>query len=47
VSGHYLEKNGFPEVYNVLFGFEGELDETRHRNTRNGWRVDGLPWEQS
>lgn len=47
VAGHYLEKNGFPEIYNVLFGFEGELDETRHRNTRNGWRVDGLPWEQS
>jgi rhodanese-related sulfurtransferase len=47
VAGHYLEKHGFPEVYNVLYGFEGELDETRHRNARNGWRVEGLPWEQS
>ena len=25
---------------------EGELDEDHHRNSRNGWRVDGLPWEQ-
>ncbi len=33
-------------VMNVLYGFEGELDERHHRNTRNGWRVDGLPWEQ-
>jgi hypothetical protein len=33
-------------VVNVLHGFEGELDESHHRNARNGWRVDGLPWEQ-
>lgn len=38
---------GFSEVINVVHGFEGERDENHHRNTRNGWRVDGLPWEQS
>jgi hypothetical protein len=31
---------------NVLHGFEGDLDERFHRGTRNGWRHDGLPWEQ-
>jgi rhodanese-related sulfurtransferase len=46
-AGRYLEKKGFPEVYNVQFGFEGEMDETRHRSTKNGWRFDGLPWEQT
>ena len=37
---------GFKHVINVVHGFEGELDESHHRNSRNGWRVDGLPWEQ-
>jgi len=45
-AGAFLEENGFTEVYNVLHGFEGELDEQHHRSTRNGWRFDGLPWEQ-
>ncbi len=42
-----LEAAGFKQVINVLYGFEGERDENMHRNTLNGWRVDGLPWEQS
>ena len=46
-AGRYLEKYGFPEVYNVLHGFEGDMDETHHRSTKNGWRFDGLPWEQT
>jgi rhodanese-related sulfurtransferase len=41
-----LEEAGFTQVYNVLHGFEGELDETHHRNSQSGWRYDGLPWEQ-
>lgn len=45
-AGEFLEKHGFTEVYNVLYGFEGELDEHHHRSTKNGWRHDGLPWEQ-
>ena len=42
-----LEAAGFKNVINVLTGFEGDRDENMHRNTLNGWRVDGLPWEQS
>jgi rhodanese-related sulfurtransferase len=45
-AGEFLEKNGFTEVFNVQYGFEGELDEHHHRSTLNGWRFDGLPWEQ-
>lgn len=45
-AGAVLEQAGFAQVINVLHGFEGDLDETHHRNTVNGWRHDGLPWEQ-
>lgn len=41
-----LEGAGFSNVCYVLHGFEGDLDAQRHRNTLNGWRHDGLPWEQ-
>jgi rhodanese-related sulfurtransferase len=45
-AGAALEQAGFSDVYNVLHGFEGELDEHHHRNSTAGWRHDGLPWEQ-
>jgi rhodanese-related sulfurtransferase len=45
-AGTALEQAGFTEVYNVLHGFEGDLDEQHHRGARNGWRYDKLPWEQ-
>ena len=38
---------GFKRAYNVLEGFEGDLDCTRRRGTLGGWRAAGLPWEQS
>jgi rhodanese-related sulfurtransferase len=41
-----LEGAGFTDVYNVLEGFEGPLDEEHHRGTLGGWRKEGLPWEQ-
>ena len=45
-AGMALEKAGFAEVYNVLEGFEGPLDDDHHRGTISGWRKEGLPWEQ-
>jgi rhodanese-related sulfurtransferase len=45
-AGHVLEAAGFTDVVNILCGFEGELDDRFHRSTVNGWRHDGLPWEQ-
>ena len=45
-AGLALEQAGFKEVYNVLEGFEGPLDEDHHRGTLGGWRREGLPWEQ-
>lgn len=46
-AGEFLQAEGFQNVINVLHGFEGDRDEAMHRNALNGWRVDGLPWEQS
>jgi rhodanese-related sulfurtransferase len=41
-----LESGGFSDVAHVRHGFEGELDEHFQRGRRNGWRFDGLPWDQ-
>jgi rhodanese-related sulfurtransferase len=45
-AGKALEAAGFTTVLNVLHGFEGSLDANFHRGTVNGWRFDGLPWQQ-
>jgi rhodanese-related sulfurtransferase len=37
---------GVAPSYNVLDGFEGQLDDNRHRGGR-GWRAIGLPWTQT
>ncbi|MDA8456100.1 rhodanese-like domain-containing protein [Acidovorax sp. GBBC 3334] len=37
---------GFGTVFNVLEGFEGELDALQHRGSDDGWRFHGLPWVQ-
>jgi rhodanese-related sulfurtransferase len=45
-AGCALEQAGFSHVYNVLHGFEGELNDNHQRGKASGWRFDGLPWEQ-
>jgi rhodanese-related sulfurtransferase len=45
-AGDALERAGFARVYNVVNGFEGEMNERHQRNSIAGWRFDGLPWEQ-
>lgn len=37
---------GVAPSYNVLDGFEGQLDGDGHRGG-NGWRAIGLPWRQT
>jgi len=38
---------GYSACYNLADGFEGDLDEHKHRNSVNGWKFSGLPWTQS
>lgn len=39
-------KAGFVNVFNVLEGFEGELDAQLQRGKQDGWRFHHLPWVQ-
>ncbi len=42
-----LSAAGFRDLTNVEEGFEGPLDEKKHRSTVGGWRFCKLPWQQS
>ena len=46
LAAEVAAKAGFTRVFNVLEGFEGEIDEQRHRGGQGGWRSHGLPWVQ-
>lgn len=46
LAAEVATKAGFTRVFNVLEGFEGEIDEHQHRGTADGWRLQGLPWVQ-
>jgi rhodanese-related sulfurtransferase len=39
-------KAGFTQVFNVLEGFEGDIDVHGQRGHSNGWRLHNLPWVQ-
>ncbi|MBS0471124.1 MAG: rhodanese-like domain-containing protein [Proteobacteria bacterium] len=42
-----MTQAGYSRAYNVVGGFEGDLDGERHRGNMNGWKAAGLPWKQS
>ncbi|GFO72292.1 hypothetical protein BJAS_P2417 [Bathymodiolus japonicus methanotrophic gill symbiont] len=42
-----LQQAGFTHLVNILQGFEGDLDDNKHRGNLSGWRYAQLPWEQS
>lgn len=46
LAAEVAAKAGFFQVFNVLEGFEGELDANQHRGGGDGWRFHGLPWVQ-
>jgi rhodanese-related sulfurtransferase len=37
---------GYRACHNVAGGFEGPLDDERHRGSAEGWKAAGLPWLQ-
>jgi rhodanese-related sulfurtransferase len=37
---------GFTRVFNILEGFEGEIDVQKQRGGKDGWRFHKLPWVQ-
>jgi len=46
-AANALEAAGFSHSINILDGFEGALDDNKHRGNLSGWRFCQLPWEQS
>ena len=46
-GAHVLSQAGFTACYNVVGGFEGDLDDNHRRGSVNGWKVAGLPWDQN
>ena len=47
VAAMCQDRNQSIHCTNIAEGFEGDLDAERHRGSRNGWKVHGLPWRQS
>ena len=41
-----LTEARFRNAFNILEGFEGELDELQQRGGHEGWRFHRLPWVQ-
>ncbi len=35
------------QAWNILEGFEGDVDTNGHRGLVGGWRLRGLPWRQN
>lgn len=46
IAGKLLLDAGLKQVHHILNGFEGDKNEKSHRSSINGWRFNGLPWEQ-
>jgi rhodanese-related sulfurtransferase len=46
LAAEAFAKAGAALAFNVLEGFEGDLDEQQQRGHVNGWRKRGLPWVQ-
>jgi rhodanese-related sulfurtransferase len=42
-----MAEAGYRACHNVAGGFEGPLNEGRHRGAVEGWKAAGLPWQQS
>ncbi len=42
-----LEEAGYQLLINIVDGFEGPLDDKKHRGNLGGWRFYNLPWQQS
>lgn len=38
---------GYAYCYNVLEGFEGDVNEKGHRGVKGGWKAAALPWTQN
>ncbi len=45
-AANHCTAEGFGRCYNVIEGFEGPPDESKHRGNVSGWKNRALPWVQ-
>lgn len=45
-AARVMASAGYRACHNVTEGFEGPLDDDRHRGALSGWKAIGLPWLQ-
>ncbi len=45
-AANYAKNLGYKNCYNLIAGFEGDLNKQRQRGTTNGWKAEHLPWRQ-
>ena len=45
-AGAFCLNQGYKSCYNIINGFEGDLDFDGHRGNMNGWKASNLPWRQ-
>lgn len=38
---------GYTAAYNIVGGFEGDMNNHRQRGKLSGWKAAGLPWQQA
>jgi rhodanese-related sulfurtransferase len=43
-AANYLKNIGYKNCYNLLNGFEGDLDQDGQRGNINGWKSENLAW---
>ena len=46
-AANALAEAGYTDLTNIEEGFEGPMDQEKHRSNVAGWRFLGLPWVQS
>ncbi len=46
VAARQCTELGYTTAHNLAEGFEGALDDHKHRNSISGWKVARLPWTQ-
>lgn len=45
-AAEVLGEMGYQHLINIVEGFEGPLDENKHRGNLGGWKYHELPWTQ-
>lgn len=45
-AAELMTSHGYGNSWNVSGGFEGQLDDNRHRGAIDGWKALNLPWIQ-